>query len=611
MKRRFMSLFFYSVFWLVLFFFARLFFIITHYRESSAFDLSILLSTFTHGIRLDLSATGYILVIPFLASIAAFWLPGRWLRLFLRWYTLAIIFISVVIMVSDTVLYTFWGFRMDYTPLMYLKTPGEAAASVSTSILLVYCIVIACLTIVFFLLYWKYIDRLFSGTGREKSRLLESFIFMVLTAALIIPIRGGVGIVPINAGSVYFSQKMFINHTAINVIWNVGSSYFNRKPSHNPYEFGDLIMSEEIVDSLTQKKDLPFKVMNTARPNVLMIIMESFGNSLVGPLGGDPLTTPHLNELIKEGIVFSNFYASGNRTDKALPAILDGYPAQPATSIIKDPKKSQTLPSLVKILDSLGYASSFWYGGDINFANFNSFVIASGFQQIITEEAFNSSDYNSKWGVHDHILFESLKDSMALINEPFIRVVLTLSSHEPFEVPMAPVFEGNDNLTKFKNSVYYADRSIGNFIEWAKETKWWKNTIVILVADHCRRNSLEELVYSQEIFKIPMVWIGGALNVKGLIVDKYGSQVDIPVTLFDQMDIETNFPFSKDLLEKQSPSFAFYTFNEGFAFITDSSTVIYDYKLGRPVVKTGKGSERTELLGKAYLQVLYDDYMKR
>ncbi len=239
-----------------------------------------------------------------------------------------------------------------------------------------------------------------------------------------------------------------------------------------------------------------------------MIILESFGNSLIGPLGGDSLTTPCLNRYIKEGIVFSNFYASGNRTDKALPAILSGYPAQPAASIIKEPRKTQSLPSLVRILNGSDYKSSFWYGGDINFANFNSFLITSGFHQIITMENFDPADYNSKWGVHDNVIFKALQDSMKQMKQPFFSVVLTLSSHEPFEVPMEPVFEGKDNLTKFRNSVYYTDRTVGAFLDWAKETDWWENTLVILVADHCRRNSLDDLVYSKTIFKIPMIWLG-------------------------------------------------------------------------------------------------------
>jgi phosphoglycerol transferase MdoB-like AlkP superfamily enzyme len=611
MKRRLVSLGALALFWLVFFYFARLFFILTHNKESFQYSLGVLIATFSHGIRLDLSATAYILIIPFLFSVIAIWIRGDWFRQFMRWYTLALLLISSAIIVGDSVLYTYWGFRMDYTPLLYLKTPREAAASVSTAAIAGLCCTIVILTLIFFILYRKYVDRLFSDGGKIRSGFLVSLLFLVLTGALLIPIRGGVGIAPINAGTVYFNKSMFVNHAAINVVWNVGSSYFNRKPSENPYNFGDLNRSREIVDSLTVRKGRPEKVLNTSSPDILLIILESFGNSLIGPLGGDSLTTPCLNKLIKEGLVFSNFYASGNRTDKALPAILDGYPAQPATSIIKEPKKSQTLPSLVRILSNMGYKTSFWYGGDINFANFNSFVITSGFNRIITKDEFDPSTYNSKWGVHDHVLFGRLKDSMAVMEEPFLRVVLTLSSHEPFEVPMKPVFEGTDEQTKFKNSVFYTDKTIGAFIDWAKGTTWWNNTLVILVADHCRRNSLYDLVYSQQIFKIPMLWLGGALEAKGRNISKVGSQVDIPLTLLDQMETENDFPFSKDLLSEQSNSFAFYTFNEGFAFITDSSALIYDHKLGRPVVVSGRNAEKAERCGKAYLQVLYDDYMNR
>jgi phosphoglycerol transferase MdoB-like AlkP superfamily enzyme len=434
---------------------------------------------------------------------------------------------------------------------------------------------------------------------------------MILSGALIIPIRGGFGVAPINAGSVYFSKKMFLNHTAINAIWNVGTSAFTQKPVKNPYEFGDIVAAKALVDSITVKKGIPVKVINSAKPNILLIVLESFSGYLIGPMGGDSLVTPNFNKYINEGIFFSNFYASGTRTDKAMPAILDGYPAQPAQSIIKEPKKSQTLPSLVKILNDQGYNSSFWYGGEINFANFNSFVIGSGFQTIITKNNFDPVNYNSKWGVHDHILFASLKDSMKTNKGPFLKVVLTLSSHEPFEIPVKGVFDGADNLTKYKNSVFYADKSLGIFIDWAKGTDWWNNTLVILVADHCCRISTDIPVYSESIFRIPMLWIGGAVSSKGIRIGKLGSQVDIPVTLLNQLDLSGNFPFGKDLLSGESKSFAFYTYNEGFAFITDSSAVIYDQKLKKPVLKEGKEPDYAEKTGKAYLQVLFNDYLKR
>lgn len=611
MKKRLIAVLLYALFWIVFFYCARLFFIFTHFNEASAYSFGSLAATFYYGLKLDISATGYIFLLPILLIIPGLYFTGNWFRIFLRWYTFIIIIVSACIIVGDTFLYRYWGYRMDITPLTYLNTPKDAAASVTTLQLIGFIAGVILISMLFIFLYKKLIDRLFAGFERVKLLVPAIIFFMIFWGSLLIPIRGGVGLAPVNAGSVYFSTDMFVNHTAVNVVWNVGSSYINKKPSVNPYRFGDLNEAIVLRDSLTAGSGTPVKILNNPRPDIIFIVLESFGNSLVGSLGGDSLTTPNLNRLSKEGILFTNFYASGNRTDKAMPAILNGYPAQPAVSIMKEPKKTQSLPGLANIFNELGYNTSFWYGGDIDFANFNSFVINSGFKQIITKENFNPADYNSKWGVHDHVLFSVLKDSMQNTREPFLKVVLTLSSHEPFEVPMEPVFSGDEELTKFRNSVFYTDKSLGSFIDWAKTTDWWKNTLVIMVADHCRRNSNDILVYSEEIFRIPMLWIGGALSAHGITIDKTGSQVDIPLTLLRQLGIEGDYPFAKDLLAVESHSFAFYTFNEGFGFITDSSKYIYDHKGGTSVLEEGKDPETAGRFGKAYLQVLYDDFLKR
>ncbi len=611
MQKRLIAFTGYALYWLLFFFVARLFFIMTHSGEAIQFGFGTMVATFTHGIILDISAIGYLFLVPVLAAIPGLYFNGNWYRNFVRFYTYVFIILASAIIVADTVLYKYWGFRMDYTSIAYLKTPKEALASASTFEFIMVPLTIALISALFIYLYNRFINILFSGFDRARYLIPAVLLFMILLASLIIPIRGGVGIAPVNAGTVYFNENMFVNHTAINVFWNVGSSVFNQKPTRNPYVYGDLASAKALTDSLTEKKGLPVKVLNTSRPDILIIVLESFGSVLIGPLGGDPLTTPCFNSYVDEGILFTNFYSSGNRTDKAMPAILNGYPAQPVSSIMKEPKKTQSLPGIVKTLCESGYSSSFWYGGDINFANFNSFVINDGFQNIITKKNFDPVYYNSKWGVHDNVLLEALADSMKTVKEPFINVVLTLSSHEPFEVPMAPVFKGSDELTKYRNSIYYADKSLGAFLEQARKSNWWKNTLVILVADHSRRNSSEVLAYSEEIFKIPMLWLGGALAKEGIKVEKYGSQVDIPVTLLDQLDKKVNFPFGKDLFSDRSNSFAFYTFNEGFAFITDSSKFVYDHKLGKPVLEEGKEPESAGIYGKAFLQVLYDDFLTR
>ncbi len=611
MKTRLYGTGIYALYWLIFFAFARLFFIITHLSESAGCGAVTLAGTFFHGSRLDISMTAYFLAVPLLLITADTWTGGRWLRVFMRCYTTILVLVSSILVVADTVLYRYWGYRMDYTALTYLDKPKDAAASVSTLLIIGVVAAVILITIGFRFIYMRFVDRFFAGADIKKHKLAITALFIFLTSFLIIPVRGGTGLAPINAGSVYFTEKMFANHTAVNVVWNVGSSVFNRKKSGNPYAYLEPQYARMLTRKLLDPKGETDTVLNNKRPDILIVILESFGNSLIGPLGGDSLTTPCINKYIKEGILFRNFYSSGNRTDKALPAILSGYPAQPAVSIIKDPRKTQSLMSLTKIMDSLGYSSSFWYGGDINFANINSYLISTGFRSIISMKNFSPSDYNSKWGVHDHILFKALKDSMQSPREPFFRVVLTLSSHEPFEVPVPPVFKGNDEPTRFRNSVHYTDNSLGSFLDWAQATEWWKNTLVILVADHCRRNSSTDLVFSKSIFQIPMIWFGGAVGRKGTEVNKTGSQVDIPITLLDQLGIRSDFGFGKDLFSAQSNSFAFYSFNEGFAFITDSSSFIFDHKLRGPVLKEGKGVREAEDYGKAYQQILYDDYLKR
>ena len=551
------------------------------------------------------------MILPLLLAIPGIYFNGNWYRVFLRWYTCFLIVFSSFIIVADANLYSYWGFRMDFTPLLYLKTPKEAFASISTFKLIQTLFSAGVFSAIFIYIYLRLIDRLFKGFGRVKYWIPAMLFFIILWASLLLPIRGGIGVAPINAGAVYFSDKMFLNHAAINAVWNVGYSGFGQRPVNNPYVFGDISEAKGIVDSLTVKKGIPENVLNLSRPNVIIIVLESFSGYLIGPLGGDSLVTPNINRYSKEGILFTNFYASGTRTDKAMPAILDGYPAQPAQSIIKDPNKSQSLPSIVKILIENGYHSSFWYGGEINFANFNSFVVGSGFHDIITENNFNPSTYNSKWGVHDHILFNTIKDSMKTVKEPFLKVILTLSSHEPFDVPMKTVFAGSDIYTKYRNSVYYTDKTLGSFLDWAKETDWWKNTLIIMVADHAARITDDMPNYTQNVFKIPMLWVGGAVSKKGLSVEKFGSQVDIPITLLDQLGIAGSFPFGKDLFSDQSKSFAFYTYNEGFGFLTDSSAVSFDLKSNTTVFHEGKDPESAEKRGKAYLQVLFDDYVKR
>ena len=611
MKRKLTALLVYCLWWLVFFIFARLLFLLVQFREMTQYGTGTIVNTFIHGFRLDLATTAYIALVPLVIAIPALLFRGQWYRTFLKVYTFTLILIFTALILGDAGIYSYWGFRLEFSVLGYLKNPGDALASASTLQLILFIAVYAIISILFILIFNRFANKHVDQVMGPENPVTALPLMLFLFAAALIAIRGGLGVAPLNAGSVYFSPHLFPNHAAINIIWNFGHTAIYSKPATNPYRFEKIEDASSDVKALLSDNDTAGKVLNTERPNILIIILESFGSYLTEMSKPDSLVTPRFREYIPKGIYFSNFFAAGSRTDKAIPAILSGYPNLPLIQVIREPRKTQSMPGIIRMLDSAGYATSFWYGGDIDFANLNSYLTTTGFHNKITRNNFKAEDCNSKWGAHDDVLFKLLLDSLPRMRQPFACTVLTLSSHEPFEVPMKAVFKGEDVLSKFMNSVRYTDMALGNFLDIAGNSDWWKNTLVIILADHCRRNSERVPVYSEEIFKIPMLWLGGALDVNNRVVTKYGNQFDLPLTLADQLNMKSSFSFSKDLLSPGSSSFSFYTFNEGFAFISDSVTAIYDVKMKRNVEASGTRPAWAERMGKSFLEVLYDDYLKR
>ncbi len=138
---------------------ARLFFILFQYHSSFQYSIGELLGTFWHGAKLDISTTGYFLILPLLAAIPGIYFSGSWFRIFIRWYSYFVILISSIIIVADANLYSYWGFRMDFTPMLYLKTPEEAMASVSTLKIILFLLTIGLMVSSVVFIYNKLIDR--------------------------------------------------------------------------------------------------------------------------------------------------------------------------------------------------------------------------------------------------------------------------------------------------------------------------------------------------------------------------------------------------------------------------------------------------------------------
>ena len=167
---------------------------------------------------------------------------------------------------------------------------------------------------------------------------------------------------------------------------------------------------------------------------------------MVEPLIGDKGVTPFFTSLCDSGLLFTNIYATGRRTDQALPSVISGFPAQPDHSIIRYTDKTEHLPCFTHYFKRKGYTLSFYYGGELGFANMNSYLLYSGFENIISKDAFPSSAMNSKWGAHDEFVFEKILTDIRSEKTPFLSMVLTLTSHEPYEIPRKDYIKGSDTL---------------------------------------------------------------------------------------------------------------------------------------------------------------------
>lgn len=611
MKKRLVFFLYYIVFWLSFFIVTRLLFLLVYHNLSFNLGINEWFYIFGHGMKMDFSAIGYILLLPGLATVMTSYFNGDVMKKVINIYTAIILGITSFIVIVDLELYKYWGFRLDSSPLLYINTPKDMMASVPVWVYIRQILIGAVIYCIFYYFYKKWIfNRL---ENLEAGKWQAAGLFLFLTAALIIPIRGGFGIAPMNVGTAYFSENLFENHASINVVWNLGYSLANLNDVDKSYDYLKTDEANNLFHGLDQvKEDKTQKVFNQEKPNIVLVIVESFTSKLIEPLGGRQGVTPQFNQLLKEGILFDHMYASGDRSDKGIVALLSGFPALPNSSIIKFAQKTQHLPFLTKDLKKIGYNTAFYYGGDVDFANLRSYLTLAGFDKIVCKDSFPPSTYNAKWGVHDHIVFDKLFNDISHSKGPFFKTYFTLSNHDPFDVPMKTVFAGKDDDNKFLNSAYYTDQCIGNFVRRAKKAPWWKNTVIIFVADHGSPRPGNTPVYAEEKFRIPMLWLGGALIPQHEVISKYGSQTDFAFTILKQLgQNDAAFHYSKNMLSDQSKGYAFYAFNNGFGFMTDTSKVVFDHTGKKILTEKGKSTNNTLKTGKAYMQQLYTDFTNK
>ena len=602
----------YLLFWLAFFAVLRGVFLVALAEQASTLSGATLLGTFSHGLRLDLSAAAY-LCFPTYLLIALDALPraGPWPARLVFPYTAIAIVTLALLAAADVGVFQGWARRIDASVLPYLAFPREvwaSAAVVSRGLVIGLWIGLSAAAGA---AAWRFLRPNFPP--EPPPRLRGALALALGAGLLLVPARGGWQVVPINQSSAYFSPVRFANQAALNVAWNFFDSWrrgLDRRG--NPY----LVMPMDSARALLARARAASlatsaPVLNTPRPNILLIVWEGLSARALERLGGLPGITPGLSAIAADGLLFRRFYAAGDRTEKGMAALLAGAPTIPDAAILRVPSKAATLPLLSRELGEAGYQTAFYYGGEPGFGNLQVLATEGHFARVLTKGAFARRELRSKWGAHDGAVAGRLLRDLHDTREPFFAVWLTLSSHEPFDVPGPLRVTGKDSESRYLNSLAYTDRVLRETLRQAAREPWWWRTLVVIVADHSRpleRTDAGAPYKSAESwYHIPMVWTGGALARHG-VSDALGGQTDLAPTLLAQLGLPggERYPFGRDLFAASGEPFAFYGFESGFGLVTARGNLVWQRETAVDLPNSADLR-----LGQAILQLAYDDFLKR
>lgn len=595
MRERIFCLLRYYLFWVLFFAIQKPVFLV--WQHSLMGDISAMdwLRVIWHGLPLDLSVAAYISMAFGLILCVGVWLRPRVTQILTDVLTGICLFLALWTMLGDNGCFPSWGYHLDKSIFVYLASPREALASAEWWVWVLGLIAFLSLFPVTFLAYRKLTNlKSLYSIQSIGTKSLSTLILLVLTGVLFLPARGSVTVSTMNTGRVYFSDNQMLNQAAVNPLFHIIESLSEQTFDTAKYTY---LTSSEAADALAQlytpkAKQPQDNLTERTADHVIFIILESFSLNAWSAM-------PNVQRLAAEGISFTNAYASSYRTDRGVVATLSGFPGQPTSSLMTAPSKTAHLPNLGLSLSAAGYETHFFYGGDEDFTNMRSYLIAGGFHQRVSDKDFPLSDRLSKWGVPDHILFPYATDCLTanslLPNHKSLDVILSLSSHEPFDVP----YHHLDH--PYLNSIAYTDSCLGSFVETLSQSSEWCNTLLVLVPDHGYPYPDGLQNFRPERYRIPMVIAGGAIT-EPREVNTLCSQIDLVPSLLALMGLDyTAYRFGKNALAADCPEFAFFSFNDGFGLIHNTDTVVIDARADQPLIRSTQESS-TETLSRAMMQ---------
>ncbi len=467
-------------------------------------------------------------------------------------------FVSWQIFLLATEYYFFEEFhsRFNTVAVDYLVFPHEVFVNIGQSYPVV-PVVSACLLLG---AAWTWLaGRLFQPMWNDPAPVGKRFFHLIGALAL-----AAVLAMTFNFKGASFSKDRTLNELANNgpisffaAFWTRNLDYaafYRTLPKPEAYARARQLLAEPGAEFIDPSDSIRRRIAgDPTKPklNVVIFLEESLGSEFWGSLGRTNGTlTPEMDKLAtNEGLLFTNIYASGNRTVRGFEGVLSSFPPLPGDSIVKR-DRSENVETIARVLKRDGYNTMFLYGGRGVFDGMRAFAVNNGYDRFIEQKDIVNPSHTTAWGVADEDLFKRGVEEFRELNKqgkPFCATLLSVSNHRPYTYPAGRI-PGDPKKMKRSQVVKYSDWCLGEFFKAAKNEAFWTNTIFVVVADHGAR------VYgSQSIpiksYEIPLVILGPAVVQEPKRLDQLGCSLDVPVTLLGLLGrpYESLF-FGRDLL---------------------------------------------------------------
>ncbi len=498
---------------------------------------------FLSGIIFDIQSLVYFLALFHFFSILPFKVQNKkWYQIGLK--TLFLFGLGVVILLNfiDTEFYQIKTRRSGIELFYLMADKSNPVGSYIAHYWWLGLLYILFLVGIFFI-YPKQKKVLIFGKKLKTSFYTFCILFLLLIAA-----RGGFYIKPLRS----FDAARFVNAQWVSATINSGTQIITSYSASTPTKINYMnsIDAQSIFNPIQQYK--PYLSVKT-KPNIVLIILESFGADYCGFLSNNSRYTPFLDSLSKKSIYFKNAYSSGTTSIESVPAIFASIPSLLEVPYINSNFQNNTIKGLHYYLSKNGYDCSFYYGAKNGSMGFDNFLKISGNINYfgLNEYPSKVSDYDGHWGIFDEPYLQYFAQELGKRKAPFFSSVFTLTSHDPYIIPgqYKNKFKGG-NLPIHK-AVQYTDYALSQFFEKAKKQPWFSNTIFILTADHPSHSTNEYFYTPTGKYEVPFMLYAPTLLAPKVIDSFTVSHCDIFPTIM-QLTGSTNkfFTMGKSVFEQ-------------------------------------------------------------